>query len=337
MSQPEILLKPLSWLYRSVVAARSVGYGIGFLPQAKLPGKVLSIGNLAAGGTGKSPVVAALATFLQKRGLSPAILTRGYGSGLASGESLALLGEQVIMSAGRVVALPDEARMQAVALANVPVIAGADRTRAARRFLQEKAELTPTHWLLDDGFQHRQIARDVDIVLLDARRPFGGFLREGPRALRRADLVLCTRASDNLPTAGDLAAIEAYGEAPVLVVPFASSRPTTSVRGSETFDSARHSPAFLATAIAQPTRLIADVQKKLQIPLGGTLVAQDHAALPKSALVAALGDAKCVLTTAKDYWRDPAVFADLPVPVFVLPLTVEWNEEALAKAISAGI
>ncbi len=327
-------MNPLSLIYRSGTALRNLAFDAGLLVQERLPGKVLSVGNLAVGGTGKSPVVLALAELLKKRGMKPAILTRGYGSGLSLDEAVALLGDQVLMAAGRDVALPDEARMQAAALRDVPVIAGARRAAAARRFLAEHPGYAPTHWILDDGFQHRQIARDLDIVLLDAGRPFAGFLREGPASLRRADLVLCTRASDKLPLAEDLAAIEGWSEAPVLIVPFAAHRPVATVTGGEAFDPARHSPAFLASAIAQPLRLVADIQKKLQIPLNGTLLADDHARLPKAQLLAALGDARSVLTTAKDYWRDPAVFADLPVPAFILPLTVEWSEEALAKAIS---
>lgn len=318
----------LSLIYRAGTATRNLAFDAGLLKQESLPGKVISVGNLAVGGTGKSPVVIELARFLQRRGFKPAILTRGYGSGLKPADSLALVGKDLVMGAGWESAVPDEAQMQARALMTVPVVCGARRAQAARRFLVERPEHAPTHWILDDGFQHRQIKRDLDVVLLDAKRPFAGFLREGPSALRRADLVLFTRASDKLPLAADLAKAEGHSEAVVALLPFTTSRP-------EGFDPTRHSPAFLASAIAEPTRLIQDVQRQLQIPLSGTLVAADHRPLPRSELLANLGEAKAVLTTAKDYWRDPAVFADLPVPAFVLPLAVEWDEEQLAKALSS--
>src|SRR6185437_1152748 len=94
---------------------------------------------------------------------------------------------------------------------DVPVVCGRDRVAAARRFLRHAPHLAPTHWLLDDGLQHRAVRRDVEIVLLDAARPFGvapgarwhllprGLLRESPRALRGASFVVFTRADQTSP------------------------------------------------------------------------------------------------------------------------------------------
>src|SRR5690606_24703317 len=102
----------------------------------------------------------------------------------------------------------DEAIMQSHALPTVPVIVGPDRLAAATRFFADHGDHRPSYWLLDDGFQHRQIARALNIVLVDAARPLGngrllprGPLREQPSALRRADLLVFTRATETLPDA----------------------------------------------------------------------------------------------------------------------------------------
>ena len=233
--------------------------------------------------------------------------------------------------------------MQTVALPSVPVVIGADRFAAADRFLREHPNLKPTHWLLDDGGQHRQLTRDVNIFLVDAARPFGsgagailpaGSLREPKTALKRADLVIATRCDENHPNAADLASLERLVGRPPLKAYFRESFPERSVDGGEVFDLARHSPAFLATGIAGGDRLAKSLKAQLGLVLAGTYARPDHENLVKAELLAGLGAARAVLTTAKDYWRDPAVFDDLPVPAFVLPLAVEWSEEELAKALS---
>jgi len=149
------------------------------------------VGNLVVGGTGKTPVVLALARTARERGSRVAILTRGYGGTgrgvLRSGRWTGSGGEG---NAG------DEALLLSRRLPEVPVVVGKNRKEGARQLLKEEGV---DLFLLDDGFQHRRLVRDQDIVLLDARRPLGngrrlpaGPLREGPRALRRADVILVT-------------------------------------------------------------------------------------------------------------------------------------------------
>ncbi len=139
---------------------------------------VISIGNLTLGGTGKTPMVKWLARWLCARGVRVVIVSRGYG---------ATVGQQ-----------NDESLELAQALPNVPHVQNADRVAAARRAIEDfVCQLI----LLDDGFQHRRLARDLDIVLLDALEPFGhehvfprGTLREPLAGLRRADVVCLSRA-----------------------------------------------------------------------------------------------------------------------------------------------
>jgi len=169
---------PLSWGFRAggaaLAALRDRGIGV-----RRLPVPVVSVGNLVAGGTGKSPCVAWTARALAAAGARPAIALRGYGSADP--------------------ARSDEALEYAATAPGIPVLAGADRFASVRAALARGEPIDCV--VLDDGFQHRRLARDLDLVLVDATRPSledrclpAGWLREPPSALRRADLVVVTRA-----------------------------------------------------------------------------------------------------------------------------------------------
>jgi len=159
-------------------------YARGILRTKKLPGTVISVGNLTVGGTGKTPMVLWIAERLAAEGKSTAILTRGYrgsSTGDARGEpqsdEVALLRERL---SGK-----------------VKIGVGADRYKNGEVLARHGSE----YFVLDDGFQHLRLARDVDIVLVDATDPFGGGmtlpagrLREPISALRRADIVVITRS-----------------------------------------------------------------------------------------------------------------------------------------------
>jgi tetraacyldisaccharide 4'-kinase len=161
------------------VRARNALYRCG-CKRAEHPGvPVVSVGNVTAGGTGKTPFVAWLTRLLLIRCRRPAILSRGYGRHEATG-------------------LDDENAMLARIVPDVPVVVEPDRLRGARTAVREHgADVL----VLDDGFQHRRIARELDVVLVDALWPFGaghllprGLLREPLGALRRADVLVVTRA-----------------------------------------------------------------------------------------------------------------------------------------------
>ncbi|MFQ5817671.1 MAG: tetraacyldisaccharide 4'-kinase, partial [Terriglobia bacterium] len=176
------LLSPLAFLYAQFMRTRAVLYARGTLRARRLPAKVISVGNLTVGGTGKTPLVLWLAQRLQARGLKVAVLSRGYGR---------LTQEARIFADGspRVEEAGDEAVLLARRLVGVLLGIGGDRF-AVGLHLAEKHH--PDVFLLDDGFQHLRVARDLDIVVLDASDPFGGGyvlpagrLREPVRALAR--------------------------------------------------------------------------------------------------------------------------------------------------------
>ena len=203
-------LAPLAALYGLGVRARNALYDAGWLAVHVSDLPVISIGNLVVGGTGKTPATIWLAGELVAAGRHPAILTRGYGR-RARGA--------ILLAPGRPARSPrlagDEPLEMWSAHPDVPVLVAADRVLGAR--LVRRA-CRPDLLLLDDGFQHRRLARDVDLVLLDARAPFGngrllpaGPLREPAAGLSRADAVLLTRA-ERVSAAGLAAAERAVRE-----------------------------------------------------------------------------------------------------------------------------
>lgn len=190
---------PLSTLYGKALAMRAGLYASGRLESHSLPRPSISVGNLTLGGTGKTPFVEFLARRLRFEGWRPAILSRGYGR-LSHGVVVVSAGDGPVVSPE---AGGDEPVALARALSGVLVVVGERRTEAARRAADLGADL----FLLDDGFQHLAVRRDVDLLLLDSRDPFGGGrfpprgrLREPVAALKRADAIVFTRVNRGAPS-----------------------------------------------------------------------------------------------------------------------------------------
>ena len=175
-------LRAMSPGYRVGNALRSAGFALGVKRTVPLGRPTLSVGNLTAGGTGKTPMVQHLARRLAEAGHRPCVLLRGYKGGDEADEHRQALGEVAHIE-------PNP-----------------DRVAAARQVLAQRPETTC--FVLDDGFQHRRARRDLDLVLIDATNPWGygrllpgGLLREPKGALRRADAVAITRADQAAPGA----------------------------------------------------------------------------------------------------------------------------------------
>jgi tetraacyldisaccharide 4'-kinase len=192
-------VNPFSSLYRAVVGARNTLHDRHLIPSRRLQGPVISIGNLSVGGSGKTPLVILLGELLKARGVKFDVLSRGYGRktkgvmqvdpGGSSGE----FGDEPLLIARRL---------------EVPVVLGEDRYQAGV-FAEDK--YGPQLHLLDDGFQHRSLARDFDIVLVTAddsrdRLLPSGRLREPLTSLRRADTIVLTAgaAPESFPLDGKL-------------------------------------------------------------------------------------------------------------------------------------
>lgn len=185
---------PLAVGFRMGVALRTAAYRRGWLKTRRLNRPVVSVGNLSVGGTGKTPFVAFLAELLMKRGWKPGILTRGYGRRKGAKLVPIAQGDRRAPDPREV---GDEPALLARKLPEVPIVVGADRFRAG--LLAEEKFGVNVH-ILDDGFQHLALARDVDIVLLDSTQELSddallpaGRWREPLSALNRAHLVVITR------------------------------------------------------------------------------------------------------------------------------------------------
>ena len=191
------LLIPFSWLYAAVISIRNRLYALGVFKARALPCRVISVGNITVGGTGKTPAVIALAKHLQKEKVRVAILLRGYKRQSREKVTIVSDGERVCASLKE---SGDEAYMMAKHLSGIPIVVSSQRYQAGQVALERfGVEVL----LLDDGFQHRQLARDLDILTVPAHSVIGlqaarerllpaGNLREPPTALRRADVILLT-------------------------------------------------------------------------------------------------------------------------------------------------
>ncbi len=208
LASPKTLLLGLSRVYGALGRVKRMAYERGVLETKRLPARVVAIGNLTAGGTGKTPMTLFAARWYQARGAKVVIVSRGYGGSLSKRGAVVSDGDVVFLSpfeAG------DEPVMMAEQLPGVPVVIGSDRYAAG---MEACDRFCPDVVLLDDAYQHIRLGRDLNILLADGKRPFGnghvlprGPLREPLSALSQADAVVLTRADtedvasfiDNLP------------------------------------------------------------------------------------------------------------------------------------------
>jgi tetraacyldisaccharide 4'-kinase len=172
------ILLPAEFAYTAAMRVRNLAYDLNCFKTVRLDIPVISVGNLTLGGTGKTPLVAWLARFFRQHNVRVTIISRGYGAASASRN--------------------DEAKALESLLPDVPHLQNPDRLAAAQVAIQE---LAAQLIILDDAFQHRRLARDLDIVLVDALSPFGfghvfprGLLREPLSGIRRAEVVVLSRA-----------------------------------------------------------------------------------------------------------------------------------------------
>ncbi len=191
------LLSPFGWLYGRVANVRNSLYDRGTFASHSLGARTISIGNITAGGTGKTPLVALVAEMLAENGEKVCILTRGYGRENSKHRVLVSDSEKVLVDEKTGGDEPVELAHKLIGKA--VVVADADRIAAAEWALEK---FGVTAFVLDDGFQHRRVKRDLDIVCIDATDPFGGGevlpaggLREPLANLRRADAVVITRSN----------------------------------------------------------------------------------------------------------------------------------------------
>ena len=331
-------LEPLSRLYGKAVTLRAGWYVSGRLESHPLPRPSISVGNLTFGGTGKTPFTEFLARRFRFEGRSPAVLSRGYGR-----RSRGL----VVVSAGDGPLVgPDEGGDEPVALARalrgVIVVVAERRAEAARRAAELGADLL----LLDDGFQHLAVRRDVNLLLLDSRDPFGGGLlppagrlREPIEALRRADAIVFTRVDRAAPAREALEAIaRLHPDAPIFRARIRAAG-LRDENGSPVEPAAiGHRRSVAVCGVATPSEFAASL-----VELGVTpeerLEFRDHQRYGPRQLnriretVEAAG-ASFVLTTEKDAVKLSGL---LPVPILTVRLSVEVAEAGFFPFVTARL
>ncbi len=198
-----IILFPLFLLYQLIIGIRNYLYDKNIMKSVKLPCKIISVGNINVGGTGKTPTVIAIAKFLQQQKKTVAVLSRGYGR-KSSGTQLVTAGKTNNVNWKN---FGDEPALMAKHLSDIPVVVDENRTRGAEFLIKQ---FNPEIIILDDGFQHRKLFRDVDIVLVNSNMSkfskrifsFSNF-REPWQSLKRAHLIFLTK-SDYIPPSNKL-------------------------------------------------------------------------------------------------------------------------------------
>lgn len=315
-------LLALSRGYQGVLSVRKALYDSGFLAAARIGVPVISVGNLTWGGTGKTPFVIEICRRISALGLAPAVLLRGYGA--------------------------DESRQLAASLPEVPIGVGADRTASARSVLSRGPVDV---FVLDDAFQHWALARDWDIVLVNATAPFGngfliprGQLREPLSALRRAGAIVLTHADRVSRADLDRLREKVAVLAPQALIAEAAHHPDALWRPGEQVsrEGERFAPENLrgegvvaVSGIAMPD-LFVETLRNLGAQIKKTFLYEDHHPFTEKEIAAARTAARelgCrIVTTEKDYFRGPELFrgADLWVLKIRLKMT-QGAEEFMTR------
>lgn len=321
-------------LYGLVVRLRALAYANGLFAVRRLDRPVISVGNLTVGGTGKTPMVAYLARRLMARGKRVAVISRGYGGSLEGETRIVSDGRTIVLSAAEA---GDEPVHLATSVPGLMAVIGADRYAAGLLALEQ---LDPDVFILDDGYQHLRLHRDLNILLMDCNRPLGngrtlpaGLLREPQTAIGRADLVVYTRC-----TGGEAPAV--HGMIPLCraghaltgaaLLPDGEVQPLGALRGLR-------GVAF--AGIAEPEGFFEALRRE-GLNVVATIPFADHASYGErevSMLREAAAGADYLITTGKDGVKLSAHLARLlPVYATVLemrPLDPGPLEAALDKVL----
>jgi tetraacyldisaccharide 4'-kinase len=310
-TEPPVGLRPLlaafALAYSFGVGLRNRAYDMGALNPVGVSPKVISVGNLTVGGSGKTPFVELLVRKLSPR--RAGILSRGYGG--KSGEPIHVVSDGSSLSAPPPVSA-DEAYMLARRLKGIPVVCAPDREGGAA-FMAEKFSLDAI--VLDDGFQRRSLRRDLDILLIDAGSPFGsarliplGMLREPVTGARRADIIVITNADnagkDRIESLKKEILTSAGADKPIVT---AGGR----VTGFFAIDGSRvrapSGPAFVFCGIANPDRLEESLRAG-GVTTAGRMAFPDHHQYSNGDIARILREAEksraaAIITTQKDAVR----------------------------------
>ena len=342
----EKLKRAVLWLpaklYELAVRLRVAAYETDYLKQRRLDATVISIGNLTLGGAGKTPMVDYIARYLKSEGHSVAVLTRGYARESSGRRVLnAPAGDSAAARSYR--EFGDEPLMLARSLSDVPIIIDKDRYKAGR---WGEAELGAEVLILDDGYQHLALARDLNILLIDATDPLGGFemppfgrLREPLYGIKRADAIIITRADRPFDQGQTQAIIEYYcgDRVPVMYV-YSAITGWRHLATDEVYDTKDLYGWNVAVAcgIGNPHAFAEDI-----LQVGINIVSEhffaDHHSFNQEDLDRITGAAKdagadAIVTTEKDAVRLEGLTSG-DVPVYAAQLEIQSGDEVRLKSL----
>jgi tetraacyldisaccharide 4'-kinase len=331
MTWRDSLLWPLSLPYAAVAHLRARAYRKGILKQRRLSGVVISVGNLTAGGTGKTPMVLWIAERLLAEGKSVGILTRGY-----RGKEIALDADLPASDNST----SDEVQLLKSRLGE-RVAFGIGANRFARG--QALARRGVEWFILDDGFQHMQLARDADIVLVDATNPFGGGrvlpagrLREPRTGLSRADVIVITRS---LRAPAVEAAIQRDSDAPVFYARTVLDSVAAPFHPHLTEQEARSRRLFAFCGIGNPAAFIADL-RDWGFQIAGHRFFPDHHRFSAREIAeierqARAAGAEGVICTEKDSFNYQGLWRSMDLWVCTISMQMDRPEDFWRAVLAA--
>lgn len=322
-----IILLPPFLIYLFIVTIRNYLYDIKFLKSTKLSCKIISVGNITVGGTGKTPAVIAIATFLQKQNKTVAVLSRGYGRE-SSGTQLVTDGK-TNLSNWRTVG--DEPTLMAKHLTDIPIVVDENRIRGGKYLINQ---FNPEIIILDDGFQHRKIHRDVDIVLINSNMSkftnrifsFGNF-RESWKSLKRAHIIFLTKSAVFAPSNKLMARLEKLNLPIVKTNINPSSYLLDQKNNKINIDNFNDKTALLFSGVGDPKSFENTVQS-LKINIIGSINFRDHKNYSKSDIERIHNKyiktgADIIITTEKDFLK----IGETDLPIFAIPITMNIDRK----------
>ncbi|NTV02163.1 MAG: tetraacyldisaccharide 4'-kinase [Chlorobiaceae bacterium] len=338
-----ILLAPAGQIYGLVMSVRNTLYDLGIIKAWRAPAPVVSVGNITTGGTGKTPLVDWIVKFYRAHGRRVAIVSRGYGrrtkgAMLVSDGSKMLLGSR---DAG------DEVAMLAARNPSAIIVVAEKRQQGVELLMREFAGRMPEVIVLDDAFQHRKIARDLDIVVINAQEPFGGGrvlpagrLREPIRGLGRAGIFILSKVVDERQAAGIVGELKSLGK-PVVLSRIRAGE-LVSVGGKGDIGDGGRTRALAFAGIGAPQGFVQSL-RNADVEVVESRFFRDHQPFTVDSVKAIVTDSKRLglvpVTTEKDWFRiidDPELAAMLVAAgCRYLPITPDIYEgrEVLEKML----
>ena len=331
-----ILFWPLSFIYYLYFIFRKFLYKSGIKKSQSLPCRVISVGNLTWGGTGKTPLVEFIARKLSAK--KAVILSRGYGR-RGQKEKITLVSDESRILAG-VRDSGDEPYLLAKKLPGRPVIVGTNRFISGKWAIKR---FQPATIILDDGFQHWALKRNIDLVVIDSTNPFGnrwlipaGILREPLNQLKRAQVILLSKVNENKNRiAGLKGKIRKFNaHAPIVETIFEPVEFRLWAGGeTKVKEFIRGKSIFMLTGLNSPSSF-----RHSLLQLGGNLVGEalypDHYYYRPGDLNAVINSARlkkaeCIITTEKDEVKLPRISVKFPILILKVKLKIVNGEEVL--------